>query len=256
MGLKIGYRFRFIGSKEELLEKLKILKGQFDDLPVLSVGEIEEIKQASFERGSDISEYHLGYMLLLYFSFHEQTAVQKAHLDFLERVGGVKNIDSLSLRDRKRYARLEKQVHRLSDHRKQRIARSANAVSLSVDVGDGCEYFRITLGRLGDSKAWRGMDCTKTQFADHFVNAHTMVIRLLDLCKEAGILENVSDEGSYWETRDLKVLAENINASTEFMKIASKALTQIGEKKLFVVHNAIDKCANYMNVKSEEQPST
>lgn len=218
MGLKIGYHFEFRGTKRQLLQNMKKLQERFRDMPVERVREIHEIKKVSFEQGSDFWEYMLGFSMLL-----------------------------------NHYKGRHPGDDALWDKRQERISRSGNGLCFIVDVGPGCESLTVLFGRLGKGKVWRGMGCTKTQYAEHFVKAHTLVIKLLDICREEGILEQVNDEGDYWETRDLEVLAENINASTAFMKIASKALRKIGEKKLFVVHNSIDDCANYVTVKGKKK---
>ena len=217
MGLKIGYYFEFKGTKRELVCKMEKLQRRFKDMPVERIREIHRIEKATFERTSDFWENMLGFGMLL-----------------------------------NHYKRPGLGDDSLWEKRRNRIQKSGNGLCFVVDIGPGCESFTVFFGRLGNGKVWRGMGCTKTQYAEHFVDAHTLVIRLLDICRDEGILEKVNDDGGYWETRDLKVLAENINASTEFMKLASKALTQIGEKKLFIVHNSIDECANYVNVKDKE----
>jgi hypothetical protein len=45
---------------------------------------------------------------------------------------------------------------------------------------------------------------------DHFVRCHLSVVRVLDRAKELGILGSVSDEGSYWENRDVKALVQEV----------------------------------------------
>lgn len=247
MGLKIGYYFKFNGSKKELLCKVRDLRNRFKHVDVSRVMDVHEITQATFERGSDHMEYMLGFMMLL--NHFEKTVPEKKQIELLDRIGGMNRLKDMPVRIRNRYAKLQVQVDGIWEGRKRRIAQSGNGIYFNVDVGNGCEYFAVMLARLGNGTVWRGMGCTKTQYAVPFVESHLTVVYMLDLCKESGILERVEDQGGYWESRDLKVLAENINASTEFMKIASKALQQIGEKKLFVVHNAIDECANYVNAK-------
>ena len=129
------------------------------------------------------------------------------------------------------------------------MCRSGNGVTLDVDVGPGCEYFRVTLARLGTGRLWRGMRCTKTQYAEHFVDAHLAVISMLDLCSEAGVLKCVSDEGGYWETRDLDVLARNINASTDMIRMMSEAFKTVGHQRGLEVDSAVDRSANYVRTR-------
>ena len=44
----------------------------------------------------------------------------------------------------------------------------------------------------------------------HFLRCHLSVIRMLDHAKELGILASVSDEGDFWEKRDVKALAREV----------------------------------------------
>jgi len=254
MGLKIGYYFAFKGIKGDLVKKVANVAIRCKrELSIKHVETIKHIPRCTFERTLNWRESHLGYMMLL--NHFKKTAIEKQFIALLEKAGDMKSIDSLSPSDKWQYNSLKRENDELWNRRKERIIRSGNGICLGVHVGKGCEPFRVILARLGKGQIWRGMDCTKTQYAEHFVEAHTLVIRMLDLCKEEGILEKVEDQGGYWETRNLNVLAENINASTEFMKMASKALTHIGEEKLFIVHNAIDHCANYMNIKDNQERS-
>ena len=58
----------------------------------------------------------------------------------------------------------------------------------------------------------------KTQYASNpkyggvanFLKCHLSIVALLDYAKEIGILREVSDEGQFWEKRDVKALAENV----------------------------------------------
>ena len=62
-----------------------------------------------------------------------------------------------------------------------------------------------------------GIFC-KTQYASNsecggaqnFLRCHLAVIKVLDQAKSLGILEDVSDEGGFWEKRDVKALAEEV----------------------------------------------
>jgi hypothetical protein len=65
---------------------------------------------------------------------------------------------------------------------------------------------------------WSGEAFTKTQYASNpkcggvanFLRAHLSVCRMLDYAKELGILAEVSDEGEFWEKRDVKALAAEV----------------------------------------------
>jgi len=120
---------------------------------------------------------------------------------------------------------------------------------LPLWAGEGCEPTNLMLGRYPKEKGWSGEGFTKTQYAEHFVQAHLLVIAALDACKKVSILKEVTDEAEFWETRDLKVLAKNINESTAFIAQVSELLKgQLGS----TIESPIDACRNYMTVEPEE----
>jgi len=254
MGLSIGYRFEFRGSKTELLGKLDWLKERFEDLPVAGVGEVVDIGRVSMEmgygkhKGERFHRNALGFMMA--WSYFDPSALDKALDEIVRRIGGVARIDRLSPRERRRYDRLLARAREIRRRRENRIVRSGNGVCLKVDVGEGVEWFEVMLGRLGAGRVWRGMRCTKTQYAQHFVDAHLAVISMLGLCKEAGILKSVHDEGEYWQSRDLDVLARNINASTDMIRAMSAAFGKIARARGWQTDSAIDRCANYVRTRS------
>jgi hypothetical protein len=92
----------------------------------------------------------------------------------------------------------------LSVTRVHSIELSRNGYELPVDVGPGCEWFVITLSSDNENK-WSGRGFTKTRFALDFKACHSTVVAMLDLCKEAGILEKVNDDSGYWTNRDPNV---------------------------------------------------
>jgi hypothetical protein len=73
---------------------------------------------------------------------------------------------------------------------------------------------RLRTGLSGWS--WRSF--CKTQYAsnpdcggvENFLRCHLLVIRLLEEARNLGILQSVSDEGEYWEKRDIKALAQEV----------------------------------------------
>lgn len=83
-----------------------------------------------------------------------------------------------------------------------------------VCIDNGCEPCNIALSLFGDrTMLWESGSFCKTQYAEHFVESHLVAISVLDICRAAGIKVDVSDEGDYWETRDLGVLGGNIESS-------------------------------------------
>lgn len=109
--------------------------------------------------------------------------------------------------------------------------RVEKAFCLFMWPGEGCEPMNIGLRRLDNSQNWDWASFCKTQYAEEFVKAHLLVIRILDECKRLGILKEVLDEGDYWETRDLSKLAHNINEYTNLIQNLFGKLTGIVGKE-------------------------
>lgn len=259
MGLTVNYRYEARGGKADLKERLAWLKGRFEELPVQSVGEVVEVKHALVEMGygryrdERLDQGALGFMMT--WAYFDRSAAEKAVGEIIGRIGGTAFPDTLPPRERQRYRRLEHEAKAICRRRTERIARSGNGLTLKVDVGEGCERFTVTLGRLGNGRLWRGARFTKTQYAEHFVPTHLAVIRMLDLCKEAGILKSVNDEGHYWETRDLEVLAKNINASTDMVRAVAGMLADPARERGFQVDSPIERSANYMRIGDKKRLS-
>jgi len=253
MGLTVSYRLASRGTKTELLSKMRWLKSRFEELPVSSVGEVVEVRSAELEQGygkchgDRFLQNALGFMMS--WSYFPPSAAEKACGEILERAGGIKGIGSLPPHARRRYDHLRREAVAVCEQRRDRIAAVGNGVSLTVGVGDGCEHFHVMLGRLGHGHVWRGLRYTKTQYATHFLDAHLAVISMLDLCREAGIVERVLDDGDYWDTRDLEVLARNINASTDMIRAMSQAFGKIARARGWQTVSAIDRSANYVRMR-------
>ena len=253
MGLTINYRFAYRGTGAELRKRLDGLAERFREMPVQSVDGVIEIERALVGTGCGHyqDERHdqaaLGLMMTLV--WFGQSAAEKAMDAMLARIGGTVHLAECPPQEQERYHAWCRQAE--EGHKKlvERIAKSANGFCLKVNVDGGCDWFRVMLGRFGKSRLWHGAWFTKTQYAEHFVEAHLAVIKLLDLCKEAGILENVKDEGGYWESRDLEVLAKNINISTETIRSVAGALGDAARKRGLRVDAAIERSANYVHVK-------
>ncbi len=105
-------------------------------------------------------------------------------------------------------------------------------VRLPLLAGEECDTTVLVLARYPGEEGWSGQGNTKTQYATHFVESHLLVIAALDACKAAGILKEVEDEGAFWETRDLKTLARNINASTDMIQRVCGSLEQAIENRV------------------------
>jgi hypothetical protein len=91
-----------------------------------------------------------------------------------------------------------------------------------------CQYPAAVPGRAehgvghvqtGLSPGWHWQSFCKTQYAsnpkagdtENFLRCHLSVIQMLDHAREIGILNEVVDEGEYWQRRDVKALVEKVN---------------------------------------------
>ena len=105
-----------------------------------------------------------------------------------------------------------------------------HVIAFNVFPGQGCEDANFGLCRYPKSvdefgrtiypglNGWTWTSFCKTQYASNptcgdiqnFLRCHLSIIKLLDHAKELGILKRVSDEGDYWEKRDVKALVEEV----------------------------------------------
>jgi len=102
-----------------------------------------------------------------------------------------------------------------------------------------------------DNKHWFGSAFTKTQYATDFLRCHITIIRILDICKAVGILSKVLDEAQYWESRNLRLLAKNINESTAFISSVIGKIEETKEfdgEKIDTIEAPINKCKNFMRI--------
>ena len=104
-------------------------------------------------------------------------------------------------------------------------------IAFNTDPGDGAEqanfglamYPGVITGHDGRRvrtglKGWSWSSFCKTQYASHpelggvenFLRCHLSVVKLLDAANELGILEEVDDEGEFWDRRDVKALSEEV----------------------------------------------
>jgi len=109
-------------------------------------------------------------------------------------------------------------------------------VAFTAWAGEGCEESNFGLcrypagiqtpdGLLRIERGWRWSSFCKTQYASNpqcggvanFLRCHLTVIAMLDRAKQLGCLEEVSDEGGFWEKRDLPALVREIGSWNEMI---------------------------------------
>ncbi|MCH7731755.1 MAG: hypothetical protein IIB44_04455 [Candidatus Marinimicrobia bacterium] len=74
------------------------------------------------------------------------------------------------------------------------------------DPGPGSEKAYFFLGRYSYDNRWEGWGFCKTQYAEHFVESHVLLIEWLDVFRKSRVNIDVFDEGNYWETQDVTTL--------------------------------------------------
>ena len=165
MGVTIHYDFCAAGDEARVRGVLDLVRAEFLGLPVQRVSDIERIHPVRFKggvRGVEALVFSLG--LHLQFHFH---------------------VFALPERERKLIER--------------RILGEGNGLGFYVDVAEGCDPFRVTLGRVGNHPVWSGGDFTKTAWANDWERAHRLVIQLLEVCDAADMLDEVCDEAGIWQ---------------------------------------------------------
>jgi hypothetical protein len=87
---------------------------------------------------------------------------------------------------------------------------------------------RIRTGAIG----WTWGSFCKSQYAsrfgtEHFLRCHLCVVAMLDHAKALGILAHVSDEGEFWEKRDVKALAQEVGEWNEMIAAGAGRLKEL-----------------------------
>ena len=114
---------------------------------------------------------------------------------------------------------------------------------------------RIRTGLNG----WRWDSFCKTQYAsnpdcggvENFLRCHLCVVRILDHARQLGVLADVSDEGGYWEKRDLKALAMEVGDWNEMIAAGFGKLKDLLGNE---VESAIAKFPNFEHLEAKGRP--
>src|SRR5262249_24540000 len=125
-----------------------------------------------------------------------------------------------------------------------------NIIAFSTWPGEGCEpanfgfcrypaYLKTEKRRVATKlKGWRWHSFCKTQYAsdprcggvENFLRCHVSVIKLLDFIKSTGLATvEVSDEGGFWQNRDVKKLAHEIADWNELVAGLASSFRSLAE---------------------------
>jgi len=122
-------------------------------------------------------------------------------------------------------------------------------VGFTAYAGEACDPMNCLLARYPEQvlvgqhlvspgiKGWRGSSFAKTQYAStvaaqHFLKCHLTITAALDAAKALDLPESVSDEGGYWDDRDLQ------KRNGEFRTIPHHFKIWVSEEKsIFTISN-------------------
>ncbi len=106
---------------------------------------------------------------------------------------------------------------------------------------------------------WSWGSFCKTQYSSspecggiqNFLGCHLCVVKLLDFIKKTGLAQvEVSDEGEYWEKRDLGALAREVGEWNEFIAAFSGMLKDAAGQNGMIVESAIAGFANFEHLEA------
>jgi len=229
MGLTINWNIEFNGTAKQLHAKLEKIRQKCMDLPFEDVDEVETITitQKMIDTYDNLQKKY---------TYPNNTDENLAKRD--------KELEKLGI-STWRMIEAGEVMHEEGGIRRE--TKPTTMVSLYLWPGKGCESSELNFCKRGEKFVCKSF--CKTQYAEHFVQCHLLVIQLLDLLKaEDFIMENVHDEGGFWETKDISVLAKNINESTAMISSILGGLQSAAKKAGMTVEAPITESQNYLKV--------
>ena len=168
--------------------------------------------------------------------------------------------------------------HPKHEHYSYRVM-PTHIIAFSIWPGEGCENANFGLCRYPASievqdpvmrwqrqkiptrlSGWCWSSFSKTQYASNpecggianFLRCHLSVVRMLDHAKELGILKSVSDEGEFWEQRNIEALSREVGQSNEMIAgLAGELKDKLGDKVLA----AITRFSNFEHLEAKGRSS-
>ena len=190
MGLTIHYTLKHAGTEKSARSLIQQLHQSAQDLPFKELQSIVELKGEACEFDRREKDDPLRWLLI-------------------QAEGSVK----------------------LDQHSSLSVA-PKHLIAFSTWPGEGCEEANFGLcqypafieregRRIKTNLAgWSWRSFCKTQYAsdpkcggvENFLRCHLLVVALLDQAKKLGCLDEVSDEGNFWENRDVKALVPEVTS--------------------------------------------
>ena len=214
MGLTVHYTIKFDGTQKELVRKLNSIRSKCLDLPFQEVGEVKAVKITQ----NIINEFNSWQRNTNYPNNSEENLKQRDMA--LEKLGV------------STWIMVEAGIFRQDENSCWRELKPTSSVFLFIWPGKGSESCDLNFYKRG--KKFVAKSFCKTQYALDFKHCHLLVIKLLDMLKnEEGFDVEVHDEGKYWETRDMKVLAKELGDYRILVeKIGGQLKAAFGEENI------------------------
>jgi hypothetical protein len=241
MGLTIHYSFKAQGSEVQARKLIHALHQTAQDLPFQELGEVVELsgEQCNFNKRD--TDDPLRWLLI--------------------QAGG-----SVKVKSSPRVAKGEWGDFCFT-------ALPTQVMAFKAWPGEGCEDSNFGLCKYpaviettdGPHKTnlfgWRWSSFCKTQYASdpklggvtNFLQCHLTVIALLDKAKELGCLKCVSDEGHFWEKRDLEALGKEIGSWNEMMAAFGGCLKDMAGDYSGMIEMPISQFPNFEKLEAAGQ---
>jgi len=120
-------------------------------------------------------------------------------------------------------------------------------IGFDLWIEEGCEGCSFYFYPSASEGIYKCQSFTKTEYAEDFINAHITVCEMLDSFKQRGFNVKVSDEGEYFKSRDIKLLAKNkglsedvLNSTIGLFKSLGMEVITGGDKAHFEIKGDVD----------------
>jgi hypothetical protein len=131
--------------------------------------------------------------------------------------------------------------------------------------GEGSEssiFGLATYSEVKDVNNWSWTGFCKTQYAsnpeygglENFLKCHLLIVKMLDAACELGISCDVSDEGGYWNNRNIEELTKTIRQHNVLIAgFAGQFKDKLAEDKITSIQAAIFDYPNFEYLEAENQ---
>ena len=202
MGLTIHYQLKAKGTEAAARKLVETLHQAAHDLPFKEVGDVVDLKGDQCDYDSRDKDDPLRWLLI-----QAQGSVSLSHLPGE------------------------------SEYSSRRVS-PTRLIAFTAWPGEGCEESNFGLcqypaeiidprhGKLKTKlSGWRFSAFCKSQYSSdpqcggvpNFLRCHLTVIAMLDRAKHLGCLDSVSDEGGFWEQRNIEALVKKIGSRNEMI---------------------------------------